>query len=401
MGQRQQGRQCCRDHPRHRSHDESQPHRDDHRRTEWLSRRAPGQPQRAHPPPDSVPAAGDPGDGVRHGGAEAGLRVWVVVLSLVVLAGAGWLAATWWLRPAPAPAAAIYVGRQVCAECHRRQAETWRGSDHDLAMQPADRGTVLGDFGAASSTFFWRDDKPFVRTEGPTGQIGEFEVAYTFGVRPLQQYLMPLSGGRYQALNLAWDTRPRTDGGQRWFDLYASERPRHCDSLHWTGRDQTWNHMCAECHSTNLKKNYRAADDRYETTWSEVNVSCEACHGPGSRHVAWARSSSGKTRGSGDDTLGLVIRLREHRDAAWQMDDATGIARRTGPVAPRLEVETCARCHARRGMIDDRYVHGRPLLDTHRPALLEPELYHADGQILGEVFEYGSFLQSRMYRAGV
>jgi tetratricopeptide (TPR) repeat protein len=331
-----------------------------------------------------------------------------LAVALFVLAGMGWLVAAWWPRVAPAPAVATFVGPQVCAECHPRQDETWRGSDHDLAMQPADRRTVLGDFGSATlsqrgvtSTFLWRDGKPVVRTEGPTGRLEDFEIAYTFGVRPLQQYLVALPGGRYQALNLAWDTRPRTAGGQRWLDLYASERPRPGDPLHWTGRDQTWNHMCAECHSTNLKKNYRAAEDRYETTWSELNVACEACHGPGSRHVEWARSSRGKTPRPGNDALGLAVALREHRDAAWQMDAATGVARRTGPVPSRLEVETCARCHARRGIIDDHYVHGRPLLDTHRPALLEPELYHADGQFLGEVYEYGSFLQSRMYRAGV
>ena len=327
--------------------------------------------------------------------------------ALIVLLGAGWLAVTWWPRTKGAPAGATFVGRTVCAECHARQTEAWRGSDHDLAMQPADRRTVLADFGSPTpggggkSTFLWRDDKPFVRTEGPNGQVGDFEIAYTFGVRPLQQYLVALPGGRYQALNLAWDSRPKTEGGQRWFDLYATERPRPGDPLHWTGRDQTWNHMCSECHSTDLFKNYRAADDRYETTWFELNVGCEACHGPGSRHVEWARSAKGTGRLSGDSTLGLAVGFRDHRDAAWQMDPATGIARRTGPAPSRLEVEGCARCHARRGLIDDRYVYGRPLLDTHRPSLLDPELYHADGQILGEVYEYGSFLQSRMYRAGV
>ena len=291
-----------------------------------------------------------------------------------------------WARPAPTLVAATFVGREVCAECHPREVEAWRGSDHDLAMQRADRRTVLGDVS-------WRDDTPFLRVEGQAGAPEDFQVAYTFGVRPLQQYLLALPGGRYQASNLAWDTRARSDGGQRWIDLAANERPRPGDPLHWTGRDQTWNHMCAECHSTNLRKNYRAADDRYETTWSELNVACEACHGPGSRHVEQARSSKGPS--------GLDVALRERREAAWQMDATTGIARRTGPAPSRIEVEMCARCHARRGTIDDRYVHGRPLLDTHRPALLEPALYHADGQILGEVYEYGSFLQSRMYRAGV
>lgn len=331
------------------------------------------------------------------------MLLWLVVAALVVLGGTGW-----WLFAAPrsTPAVATFVGRGVCAECHPRQAETWRGSDHDLAMQPADRRTVLADFGSpapgksAPATFLWRDDKPFVRTEGPTGRIDDFEIAYTFGVRPLQQYLVALPGGRYQALNLAWDTRPKPAGGQRWFDLYAAERPRPGDPLHWTGRDLMWNHMCSECHSTNLLKNYRAADDRYETTWSELNVACEGCHGPGSRHVEWARASKGKSA-SGAAGLGLAVSFRDHRDAAWQMDATTGIARRTGPAPSRLEIETCARCHARRGMIEDRYVYGRPLLDTHRPALLDAELYHADGQILGEVYEYGSFLQSRMYRAGV
>src|SRR5262249_8850497 len=200
-------------------------------------------------------------------------RRWFLAVALaafiVVLAGAGWLVAAWWHRAAPTPAVATFVGRQVCAECHPRQDHAWRGSDHDLAMQVADRRAVMGGLDGATlsqrgitSTFLWRDGKPFVRTEGPTGQLDEFEIRYAFGVRPLQQYLVALPGGRYQALSFAWDTRPKAAGGQRWFDLNASERSRPGDPLHWTGRDQTWNHMCAEGHSTNLKKNYRAADDR-------------------------------------------------------------------------------------------------------------------------------------------
>src|SRR4029453_1412422 len=140
---------------------------------------------------------------------------------------------------------------------------------------------------------------------------------------------------------------------------------------------------------------------RHETTRFELNVGCEGGHGPGSGRVEWARSPKGTGRPSGDSTLGLAVGFRDHGDAAWQMGPDAGVPRRTGPAPSRLEVEGCARCHARRGLITDRYVYGRPLLDTHRPSLLDPGLYHADGQILGEVYEYGSFLQSRMYRAGV
>ena len=136
-----------------------------------------------------------------------------------------------------------------------------------------------------TSEFFRRDGAFVVRTDGPDGQIGEFEVRHTFGVHPLQQYLLELPGGRLQALSIAWDTRPREAGGQRWFHLYPGERIDHQDELHWTKRQQNWNFMCADCHSTNLQKNYDAATDTYATRWSEISVGCEACHGPGSTHV--------------------------------------------------------------------------------------------------------------------
>jgi tetratricopeptide (TPR) repeat protein len=225
-------------------------------------------------------------------------------------------------------------------------------------------------------------------------------VAYTFGVAPLQQYLIPLPGGRLQALSVAWDARPSEDGGQRWFHLYPDEPIPAGDMLHWTGINQNWNHMCAECHSTRVRKNYRISEDRYESDWFEIDVSCESCHGPGTAHVAWAEAvEAGASRETLDADMGLAVRLRD--DAEWIFDPGSSIARRSRPPESRAEVETCARCHARRSVVSEEYVHGRPLADTHRPALLVPGLYHADGQILEEVYVYGSFLQSRMYAAGV
>lgn len=297
-----------------------------------------------------------------------------------------------------------FVGRTACAECHPRESEAWARSEHALAMQVASESTVLGDFDDARATHFGRessfhrrDGKFLARTEGPDGKPGEFEVAYTFGVDPLQQYLVAFPGGRYQVLPWCWDTRPASRGGQRWFHLYTKEPIRHDDELYWTGPAQNWNFMCAECHSTDLRKGYVADEDRYETRWAEIEVSCEACHGPGSAHVEWARAGSGDA----DGRKGLVLSLRERERVPFVFDPADGIARRARPREDWSELESCARCHARRGVLAAAYEHGRPLLDTHRPALLTEGLYHADGQILDEVFEYGSFLQSRMHAAGV
>ena len=300
-----------------------------------------------------------------------------------------------------------YVGAPACAPCHEQQLELWRGSDHDLAMQEADETTVLGDFHDAAfnhfgveTKFYKSDGKFYVRTDGADGQIQDYEVAYAFGVDPLQQYLIGFPDGRYQALSVAWDARPAEEGGQRWFYLHSDEKIPAGDEPHWTSPNYNWNFMCAECHSTNLQKNYDLEQDRYQTEWSELNVSCEACHGPGSNHVAWAEKVE-RGEGSREGSNGLLVRLKDEDNATWITDMETGLAKRSVPRQSRVEVETCARCHSRRSVVNDEYVYGRPLMDTHRPALLEDALYHADGQILDEVYVYGSFLQSKMYREGV
>lgn len=303
-------------------------------------------------------------------------------------------------------ASADAVGTAACAGCHAKEYEAWRGSQHDRAMEEANERTVLGDFGGArfthggvTSRFFRRDGRYFVNTDGPGGKLADFEVRYTFGVHPLQQYLVELPGGRLQALGIAWDARPKAQGGQRWFHLYPDRKLRAGNPLHWTGIDQNWNYQCADCHSTNLRKNYDEATRTYETTWSEIDVGCEACHGPGARHAAWAKLDAAARRA--DASKGLAVALDERRGVAWAIDPATGSAARSAPRTSNRELETCARCHSRRGQFDDSWHPGSPFGDAYRLALIEPGLYYADGQMRDEVYVHGSFLQSRMHAKGV
>jgi predicted CXXCH cytochrome family protein len=291
-------------------------------------------------------------------------------------------------HPAPVQErSAGFAGGASCIECHEEAYRIWSGSHHDLAMQVANEETVLGDFDNASFThfgvtsrFFERAGRFFVETEGPDGQMAEFEVLYTFGVENLQQYLIGFPGGRLQSLTIAWDTRPSEQGGGRWFHLYPDERIGPDDPLHWTGRYQTWNAMCAECHSTNLQERYDPDSDTYATTWDDINVSCETCHGPGEAHVEWAEEAK---------RLGIPA-AGHHR---LLVDFKTGDS--------RYEVDVCAPCHSRRYMVSGEDGAGRPFLDDFMPVTLREDLYHADGQVLEEVYVYGSFLQSRMYRRGV
>jgi len=296
--------------------------------------------------------------------------------------------------------AADYVGRTSCADCHAEQTRRFTGSHHDKAMDPATPETVVDPsafddkefkYFDVTSKFTRKGDKFYVTTDDADGKLTEFEIKYVFGVDPLQQYMVEFSdhkkvraptgeevdlpAGRVQVLSIAWDTR-----GKRWFHLYPKRKVEPGDWLHWTGGGQNWNYMCADCHSTNLQKNYDLAKNSYHTTFSEMDVSCEACHGPGSEHVARARSS-----------LGFSDPRHFHSYA---------LAGLKGP-SSLPQIESCAPCHSRRRIVHADYHPGKSLFDFYEPEKLDGELYYADGQIKEELYEYGSFLQSRMYRENV
>ncbi len=272
-------------------------------------------------------------------------------------------------------------------------------------MQHATVESVLGDFNNTTfhyagikSTFFKREGKFFVNTDGPDGQLHDYQVAYTFGVAPLQQYLIPFPGGRLQALSIAWDTRTKNQGGQRWFHLYPGQNIRAGDRLHWTGLDQNWNYQCADCHSTHLLKNFNAVGNTFKTTWSAISVSCESCHGPGSQHLAWSKKQEGWQQIA---DRGLSVLFNDRHGIHWVRTTAQPTATRSAPRAANVEIDACAHCHARRGQLGDAEPPGHAFGNSYRTALLEEGLYWPDGQMRDEVYNYGSFLQSKMHSMGV
>jgi tetratricopeptide (TPR) repeat protein len=303
---------------------------------------------------------------------------------------------------APAAASApnvlslTFVGSARCASCHEREYRAWWDSQHAHAMQPARPDTILGNFNDTTfdkdgvvSTFRRRGDAFFVATQGPDGKPGEFEVKFTLGLAPLQQYLVAMSGGRLQAFGIAWDTRPADAGGQRWFDLYPGQKLSPGDPLHWTGIQQTANFMCIDCHVTGFAKNFDVTTNSYGSAWSEPEVGCEACHGPGSAHVIDPRN------------MRLPARFPDRTRISWGTDPKARPSVPTPSPGEVSEVETCARCHARRSQLTDAIHAGQPFADGFHPALLNRGLYHADGQMQDEVYNFGSFLQSRMFAKGV
>ena len=317
------------------------------------------------------------------------MNIWkitgLVATIVIVLSLPSYLLKEYYVRTLAGPAkperVATFVGREKCKSCHKKEYDKWLNSDHDKAMDVANEDTVLGDFNNAvfeddgiTSRFYRKDKKFFVNTQGPDGKMGDFEIAYTFGVKPLQQYLVPFPGGRLQCLNIAWDVEKK-----KWYRLPPYDVKGPDDWLHWTKAGQNWNIMCADCHSTHLQKGYDPKSGTYKTTWSEIDVSCEACHGPGSLHVEWAdKPPMARTETDGYE---LVVQ--------------------TGDMDSERQVQLCARCHARRSMLGDYSHFEDDMMDNLVPELLNEPLYYPDGQILEEDYVYGSFVQSKMYHNNV
>ena len=272
---------------------------------------------------------------------------------------------------------ATFVGGETCKTCHEDEFASWKDSHHDQAMKIADSLTVLGDFDNATfthnnvtSTFFKKEGDYYVNTEGEDGSYKDYKIVYTFGFTPLQQYIVAFPNGEYNCLLTAWDAVEK-----KWYHLQPHLDIVHDEWINWSGGSQRWNTMCADCHSTNLHKNYNTETHEFTTTFDEINVSCEACHGPGSAHNAY-----------------------------YENEKRTGIPPKihmpTGMPSKKV-VDNCARCHSRRSQIAKYYDYKGEFLDHYYPSLLEAPTYELDGQIKDEDYVYGSFVQSKMYGLGI
>ncbi len=157
---------------------------------------------------------------------------------------------------APVARANYYAGTAVCAECHGTKVATLSQSIHSKMIRPGANtaGVIHGDLS--------KPNAPTLNGAGQTGVdwvMGGWykEESYIRVGRPEDPY-------PYTVTQFQWDPIKGT---------YSNTQ---------TLRD--WTVKCAGCHTTGYVPG-KDALQQPTGTWKELNIGCEACHGPGGDHA--------------------------------------------------------------------------------------------------------------------
>ena len=323
----------------------------------------------------------------------------ILLLLALVVAGAGFLTYRHSRTPAAAGQAGVstagekpilapddevhakYAGSETCKECHEAAYAHWQNSNHGLAERGYrkdmdDKGfspkQTLTHGKDTSEAFLDADGLAKILTRGFNNERRAYPVVRVIGNHPLRQFLIAAPGGRLQTCDVSYDPKKN-----EFFDVYGEEERNPGDWGSWTGQGMNWNAMCAACHNTRLRKNYEPSTNSYHTKMAEMSVGCESCHGPMKDHVQWQKNPPpGIKKDAKDPTI-----KRQSRD---QM------------------LDTCAACHARRSEISGDLIPGESFFDHFSLTVTdETDIYHPDGQVRDENYEFASFLSSKMGHAGI
>lgn len=289
------------------------------------------------------------------------------------------------------------ISNQTCTSCHAQSEQEWTHSDHSKAMSIADSTTVIADFSGVNvehygqKAHFFIKDNSYQVTVSYDDNVDTYPIKYTFGYTPLQQYLVETEPGRLHVLPFAWDARSKEEGGQRWYHNYSHEEIRPEDRLHWRQPLQNWNGMCADCHSDGLVRNYNGQDNTFKTEFDNINVGCLSCHGDMTDHMKTPKKA--EVRAS--------VTSINHPTGRWLRSIGDKTAHWEGGERNNDFMDNCFACHSLRAPLTDGFKANTPFLDQFTPNFTASPNYYADGQIKEEVYVYGSFLQSKMYKEGV
>ncbi len=213
-----------------------------------------------------------------------------------------------------------------------------------------------------------KDGKPFAPVAFGARPPETFTVDYTLGAKRYQGYLSTLPEGRIYVLPVFWHI-----ASKRWVDW--KEITPIPDGAHEIR--QIWNQNCFNCHGTNIVQGYDINAGRYRSTWTEMGIGCEACHGPGREHVTlmeeWEKNPTSKPKydsSSKNRLLSDTLKIFSTRSSE-----------------PRRVYDTCAYCHGNKNNVFVGFKGGDAFADYALPFLVSEPI--PDNDLQGEFWPDG------------
>ncbi len=211
------------------------------------------------------------------------------------------------------PAAAGYVGSDSCRQCHPEEFQTVANSFHNSkmrtpfregaagyvippaldAMFKATGGTDLsGTVGAYDGLqglrlgYVGSDDLPYKITIGTGPTATTYDVMYVMGGNgPWKQRFVIKYDDCHYITPVQFNEKTQTFSAyhaEHWFDTAGDGSAQPIVPVN------SWERRCGACHATGINLTFDEPSGKYLTGYAELNIGCEACHGPGEAHVASA-----------------------------------------------------------------------------------------------------------------
>lgn len=272
-------------------------------------------------------------------------------------------------RAAESPVTSAYVGSASCERCHADEHAQWKDSLHIQMTKPIADATIVGDFSEGTTfadhdrayAFGRKDGRPFVTVKFGQAPPETFSVDFTLGSKRYQGYLSMLPEGRMFVLPIFWHVEHK-----RWMDW--KEITPIPDGAH--DIRQIWNVNCFNCHATNIVQGYDVVAKRYNSSWTEMGIGCEACHGPGREHntlmEAWEKNPALKP-------------AYDNSDQNRQLSDTLKILS-TRSSDPKRTFDTCAYCHGNKNNVFVGFKAGDKYTDFAMPFLISEPIPANDHQ---------------------
>ena len=179
-----------------------------------------------------------------------------------------------------------YAGTLACANCHKDIYTAHTHTAHWLTTQPAREQFIKGSFLAGENSFFY-NPAVSVTMEKRDGRF--YQTEYVEGVeKKSRPFDIVVGSGKRGQTFLYWNKNNLFQLPISYFTSAHqwSNSPGYSNKVMF---NRPITSRCLECHSTYFEK-IPGPDSRLED-FSASNiiygVSCERCHGPGARHVAF------------------------------------------------------------------------------------------------------------------